>query len=142
MDLQTAPAVTAAPPHRRTATGRALLTLELVLAVGAYAGAVGLLTEAVDLGGGEANLPFGSMVFGGVALLVVNGLLPTAVVVGALRRRPWAELGHVVVGVALIGWIVVQVAFLGWPPHWLQIAYFLYGWVILGLALRRRAEVR
>lgn len=118
--------------------GRALLWLEILLAIGAFGGAIGLITGGVDLGDAAADLPFGSMAFGGWALLVVNGLLPTVVVIGALRGRPWAETGHLVVGTALIGWIVVQVGFLGWPPHWLQILYFLWGWVILGLAIQRR----
>lgn len=122
--------------YRRT--GRALLWLEVLLAIGAYGGAVGLITGGIDLGEATAELPFGSTAFGGWALLVVNGLLPTVVVVGALRGRPWAETGHLVVGAALIGWIVVQVSLLGWPPHWLQILYFLWGWAILGLAIQRR----
>jgi hypothetical protein len=29
----------------------------------------------------------------------------------------------------------VQVAFLGWPPHWLQMAYVVYGWAIIVLAV-------
>lgn len=122
--------------YRRS--GRALLWLEILLAIGAYGGAIGLITGSVDLGDAAADLPFGSMAFGGWALLVVNGLLPTVVVIAALRGRPWAETGHLAVGVALIGWIVVQVSLLGWPPHWLQTLYFLWGWAILGLAIRRR----
>jgi hypothetical protein len=38
-------------------------------------------------------------------------------------------------GHELVGWIVVQVALLGWPPHWLQMLYFLWGLVILALAM-------
>lgn len=127
---------------RRTSrrTWWALLWLEVLLALGAYGGAIGLITGGVDLGDAAADLPFGSTVFGGWALLVVNGLLPTVVVVGALRRRPWADTGHLVVGVALIGWIVVQVSVLGWPPHWLQTLYFVWGWAIVGLALRHRTS--
>lgn len=85
-------------------------------------------------------MPFASAAFGGWALLVVNGLLPTVGVLGALQRRPWAQAGHLLVGAALIGWTVVQVAFLGWPPHWLQVLYFLRGWTVFGLAWRRQAE--
>ncbi len=120
----------------RPRADRALLALEVLLAVGAYGGAVGLIAGGVDLGGAEENLPFGSMAFGGWMLLLVNGVLPTVVVIGALRRRPWAAAGHVLVGLALVGWIVVQVAFLGWPPHWLQVLYLVWGLAILGLALR------
>jgi hypothetical protein len=122
------------PPRSRTE--RAVLWLEVLLAVGAYAGALGLIMGGVDLGEAEARLPFGSMAFGGWALLVVNGLVPTVVVIGALQRRAWAPAGHVLVGAALVGWIVVQVGFLGWPPHWLQVLYLAWGGVILGLGRR------
>jgi len=133
-----APFAPETPRRTYRCAGRALLALEILLALGAYGGAIGLITGGIDLGDAAADLPFGSMAFGGWALLVVNGLLPTVVVLGALRGRPWAEMGHLVVGVALIGWIVVQVGMLGWPPHWLQILYFVWGWAILVVALQRR----
>ncbi|MFP4148767.1 MAG: hypothetical protein ACLFUG_04175 [Nitriliruptoraceae bacterium] len=128
-----------APGQPRAArwTRRSLLWLEALLAIGALAGAVGLITGGVDLGDLTADLPFGSTAFGGWALLLVNGVLPTTVVIAALRGRSWAELGHLAVGIALIGWIVVQVGLLGWPPHWLQVLYLLWGWVILVLAVWR-----
>ncbi len=121
---------------RRPRAERFLLWLEVLLAIGALGGAVGLVTGGVDLGPATASLPFGSVVFAGLALGVVNCLLPVVVALAALRRAPWAVWGHYLVGAALVGWIVVQVAVLGWPPHWLQITYFLYGLVILGLATR------
>lgn len=121
---------------------RALLWLEGLLAVGAYAGAVGLITGGADLGAqATAQLPWQSPAFAGWTLGLINGVLPTVVVIAALARHRWAELGHMAVGAALTGWIVVQVALLGWPPHWLQILYFAWGVAILALALalRRRA---
>jgi hypothetical protein len=125
-----------ARPATRTASERVLLWLEALLALGAYGGAIGLIVGGVDLGEATARLPFGSTLLAGVALGIVNGLLPTAVLVGALRRQPWATVGHWLVGAALTLWIVVQVGFLGWPPHWLQITYFCYGLAILALARR------
>lgn len=122
------------PRSTRTATERALLWLEALLALGAYGGAAGLLAGGIDLGDATASLPFGSTVFAGVALGVVNGLLPTAVLVGTLRHQLWAHMGHWLVGAALTAWIVVQIGFLGWPPHWLQILYLCYGLTILTLA--------
>lgn len=89
-----------------------------------------------------ADLPFGSPVFAGVALALVNGVLPTVVLVGALQRRRWARVAHLVVGVALVAWIVVQVGVLGWPLHWLQVLHLAYGWAVVVLAvplLRRDA---
>jgi hypothetical protein len=106
-----------ARPATRTATERILLWLEALLALGAYSGAVGLIVGGVDLGEATANLPFGSTLLAGIALAVVNGLLPTVVLIGALRRKAWAHTGHWLVGAALTAWIVVQVGLLGWPPH-------------------------
>ena len=130
-----------ARPTRRPKAEQALLWLEALLALGAYGGAIGLIVGGVDLGEATADLPFGSTGLAGVALGVVNGLLPTVVLVGALRRAAWAHTGHWLVGAALTAWIVVQVGVLGWPPHWLQTLYFCYGLVILALAHRitRRA---
>jgi hypothetical protein len=120
----------------RTPFRSTLLGLEAFLAVGAYGGATGLILAGPAMVGDEvvAALPFASPVFAGIALAIVNGLLPTVVFVAELRRARWASAGHLLVGAALVTWIVVQVAFLGWPPHWLQITYFVYGLVILGLA--------
>lgn len=114
---------------------RALLVLEVLLAVGAFAGAVALITGGVDFGDMAERLPFGSLVFGGVALALVNGLLPAAVVVATLRRKLWSRWGHVVVGVSLMAWIVVQVYFLGPPIVVLQVVYFVWGATIAVLAL-------
>lgn len=134
---------TTSPPRTaRSRTERALLTLEILLAVGAYGGAIGLASGGLDLGEATARLPLQSLVLAGLALGLVNGVLPTVVVVGALRRRPWAPLGHLVVGVALTGWIVVQVAILGPPVHWLQALYLVWGLVVVALALRHRHDGR
>jgi hypothetical protein len=132
---------TATRPARHSTEERVLLWLEALLALGAYGGAIGLLSGGIDLGASTADLPFGSTVFAGIALGIVNGVLPTAVLVGALRDAAWVGTGHWLVGAALTMWIVVQVGFLGWPPHWLQILYFCYGLAILALAHRvRRAQ--
>jgi hypothetical protein len=120
----------------RTPIRRSLLGLEAFLAVGAYGGATGLVVAGPEMVGDEvvAALPFASPVLAGIALAIVNGVLPSVVLVAELRGARWAGVGHLLVGAALVLWIVVQVAFLGWPPHWLQILYFVYGWVIVGLA--------
>ncbi len=123
-------------PTRRTVAEHALLWLEVLLALGAYGGAIGLLTGAMDFGPATDDLPFGSTVLAGIALAVIVGLPPTVVFVAALRNQQWASAGHWIVGIALVGWILVQVGFLGWPPHWLQITYFIYGLTILWLAHR------
>jgi hypothetical protein len=134
MDLQSAPR-----HHVRPTAERALLWLEGLLAIGAYGGAVALIAGAIDLGEATAKLPFdGSTAFAGFALGLLNGALPTVVLVGALQRRPWAEFGHLAVGVVLVGWIVVQVAILGPPVAFLQVLYLAYGVVIVALAVQLR----
>lgn len=127
------------PPPRET-TERLLVGLEVVLSLGAFGGAVGVAFGGI-LGDAAERLPFGSALFAGVALVLVNGVWPLAVAIGSLRRQEWATWGHLGVGVALMGWIVVQVAFLGPPVAGLQIFYFVFGATIAGLAwrlLRRR----
>ena len=131
-------------PPRRRAGERVLLGLEALLALAAYAGAIALLSGAMDFAEATDRLPFASTTLAGIALAIVNGVLPTAVLIGALRRAAWAGLGHRLVGAALMLWVVVQIAFLGWPPNTLQIIYFGYGVAILLLARRadRRPAVR
>lgn len=127
-------------PSTRTWTERVLLWLEGLLAFGAFCGAIALVAGVLDFGDATANLPFGSTLFAGIALGIVNGLLPTVVLIGALRRQSWAHTGHLLVGAALTAWVVVQVGFLGWPPQWIQILYFCYGLTILALARRAARE--
>ena len=126
-------------PRVRSSTERALLWLEALLAIAAYGGGLSFIVGAADLGEATADLPLGSIVLAGWALVLVNGALPTVVLIGAVRRRRWAtRWGHLVVGTALIGWVVIQVAVLGPPMHWLQVVYVAYGVVILALATRLR----
>jgi hypothetical protein len=124
------------PTKVRSGLELVLLGLESLLAVGALAGAIGMITGAVDLGDAVARLPFQSMVFAGWALALVNGVLPTLVVIGVLQRREWSRYGHFAVGASLLAWVVVQVSVLGPPIQWLQALYFAWGVAILTLAWR------
>ncbi|MFY1633154.1 hypothetical protein ACN27F_07680 [Solwaraspora sp. WMMB335] len=105
-----------------------------MLAISAIGGSLGLITGGFDLGPATSDLPFASPVLAGAALAVVNGVLPGVVVIAAINRRSWAPVGHLVVGAALVMWIIVQVAFIG-LVSWLQPVFFVYGQVVLGLAL-------
>ena len=112
-----------------------LIGLELVLSVGAFGGAIGLVGGGLDLKESVSDLPFASPVFAGLALGLLVGVVPLAVAVGAWRRASWADLGHLAVGVGLVAWIVVQVAYIGFGSA-LQVIYLLWGLAILGLGLR------
>ena len=132
-----------AGPHVR-ALGRlrvTLIVLEVLLAVGALGGAIGLMSGGIDLGDSTSKLPFASPVLGGLALLAINGVLPATVAFGAWRRTAWSDVGHLAVGAGLIAWIVVQVAFIGFGS-WLQATYLLYGVVVLALGAARLALLR
>jgi hypothetical protein len=135
-------ALTVRPRKVRSRLESVLLGLESLLAVGAYAGAVGMITGDIDFGDAVARLPFQSMVFAGWALALVNGALPTLVVIGVLQRRAWSRYGHFAVGASLVAWIVVQVSVLGPPIDWLQALYFVWGVAILTLAWRNHLKAR
>jgi hypothetical protein len=138
MPIDRGPATAIEDRVARPLVDRVLIGLEVALAIGAFGGAVGLAGGGTDLGGAVDDLPWGSALLGGLALALVNGVLPAVVAVGALRRRPWARAGHLLVGVALMGWIVVQVALIG-LISWMQPFCFVWGAAILvlGLAARR-----
>lgn len=116
--------------------GRALVRviegLELFLAVGAWAGAGGLISGAMTLGEYAKELPFESLVLGGIALGLVVALPATIVVVASMRHLRWADRGHLLVGALLMGWIVVQVGFIGLNA-WLQPFMFTLGLAIFVL---------
>jgi hypothetical protein len=83
-------------------------------------------------------VPFASPVLAGLALALVNGVLPTVVVTGSARGRHWALPGHIAVGLALMAWIVVQVGAIG-LVSWMQPALFGYGAAIALLGWLRSA---
>lgn len=112
-----------------------LIWLEILLAIGAVLGAVGIIWGDI-LGDAVDQLPFGSATFAGLALFTINGLYPLTVVVGSLLHQQWVRWGHLVVGFALMGWIAVQIAYLGPPVHWLQVLYFAWGLAIAAIAWR------
>jgi hypothetical protein len=92
------------------------------VAFSAYAGAVGLVTGALDTGPTiEHRLPLHSPVLGGIALALVVGVPATV-----LSERAWRgqEVGRaaVVAGSMLIAWIAIEVAFIR-EFSWLQVFY-------------------
>jgi hypothetical protein len=123
------------PPLATTA--KALVGLELFLAVGALGGGAALLLSP---DGSALGLPlsllgragFEDFRIPGLILLVVNGLLPLVSALGLLRRRPWGPASAMVVGLLLVGWIAVEVVLLrsfSAPLHG--------GYLLLGVAIAR-----
>ena len=127
-----------APSPKRGIREWALLVLEVLLAVGAYGGAVMMtLVQPDDFLPPEwrTGTPFRSWVLPGLVLLIANGIVPTIALVGAVRRAPWATLAHVAVGGVLVGWIIVQLLVIGLLAPAFQLGYLVLGLVILGLGL-------
>jgi hypothetical protein len=109
--------------------------LEVLLAVGAYGGAMMMtLVQPDDLPPEwRTGTPFRSWVLPGIALLLANGIVPTIALIGAARRRSWAPPAHVAVGGVLVGWIIVQLLVIGFLAAAFQLGYLALGLVILGL---------
>ncbi|MEU0465215.1 hypothetical protein ABZ215_14515 [Amycolatopsis sp. NPDC006131] len=81
-----------------------------LLAVFAWAGAIGLVTGAVDLGAVVIErLPFHSTGFAGLSLALIVGVPMTVVTVLGARRDTRTSPAAVLAGAALIGWIVVEI---------------------------------
>ncbi|MGV1008265.1 MAG: hypothetical protein ACOYBY_06615 [Dermatophilaceae bacterium] len=122
--------------HRRTG----LVIFAAVVAISAYAGAVGLVTGVLSVGETlTARLPWGSAVFGGLALALVVGV-PTSVVAWlAWHADARTDAAAVLAGVLLVGWIVVEYLFLR-ELSFFHPTYLLVGAVLVWLgrdALRR-----
>ena len=105
------------------------------VAFSAYAGAVGLVTGALDTGPTiEHRLPLHSPVLGGVALGLVVGVPATV-----LARRAWRgqDIGRaaLVAGTMLIGWIAIEVAFIR-EFSGLQVVYVGVGASFIALGAR------
>jgi hypothetical protein len=91
------------------------LLLELILGVAAIWAGISFIV-APDGSGMQMPIswldrtPFGDYLVPGVILVLVNGVLPLAVVVLALVRSPLASLGMILSGVLLFGWLSIQLA--------------------------------
>ena len=112
------------------------VVLEGLLAFAALGGAITLIADGESLGSVADDLPWQSPVLGGIALGVVNVLVPVTAILGTLRGTRWAPVGRVVVGPVLVVWIAVQIAFIG-LTSWLQPIMVAYGIALTLLAIRQ-----
>jgi hypothetical protein len=117
-----------------------------LIALSAYAGAVGLVGGGISFGETiNARLPYGSLFLAGIALLFFVAAPMTVAAVAALRGLGYA--GDIVVGAGLllVAWIAIELAFIksyAWfHPTYLALGVLvvLCGW-LLGRA--DRAESR
>lgn len=119
---------------------RALIGLEVFLAIGAFYGSVSFLNDPTGRGLGmpaETYLPgtpFGNYLVPAIILFAVNGMFPLVIVVATLMKMPWAKYGHIAVGVLLTGWMLGQALLIGITAP-IQIVFLALGLVILALAL-------
>jgi hypothetical protein len=92
---------------------RLLFGVELLIAVNALYGGVGLIVNGLGMPAGWlAGTPFTSWTMPGVLLLVVVGAPMTLAAVAELRRSPAAYRLSITAGVLLVGWIAGQVVVL------------------------------
>lgn len=89
----------------------AVCGLEVVVAVGAIVGAVGMLADnAIGLPDSWlAAVPFPTWRWPAVLLLATVAVPTTVAAVGELRRAVWAPMASTLAGTMLVIWIVVQV---------------------------------
>lgn len=107
-----------------------------VIAILAYAGAAALIAGVSGLGPElEARLPWGSPVFGGIALAVVVGVPMTAVAWLASRGDSRTNLAAVIAGALLIGWIAVEIGVMQ-TYSWLQPVLAFAGVAVLHAGVR------
>jgi hypothetical protein len=130
----------------------AVLALEGAVALSAFGGGAMMVADpAAAMGLPEwmrDRLPLvDSWLVPGIALVVCNGLLPTAAAAAELRGRSWpAQWGHLTAGAVLLAWPVTETALFGYPledePRWLRPAVAAAGVTIMGLGLLLRRATR
>jgi hypothetical protein len=121
-----------------------LAVLAALIAVSAYAGAVGLMTGLVNPGATAVHrLPWQSPVLGGLALIIVVALPCTVLAWLAARGHPQAGDASIIAGALLAAWILVELAFIRevspFHPVYLVLGAFL---IWLGIRTRARARLR
>lgn len=118
---------------------RALIVLEVLLGLTAVLGGL-LQLPALTLNG----TPFTTFLIPGLLLFGALGAFPLAVAWATRAQAPWATVGHLAVGVALLGWVSAQVLLIGFGSVMQGLALVL-GLVICVLGARasavRRSEV-
>lgn len=119
---------------------RALIGLEVFLAVGAFYGSLSFLNDptgrALGMPAEEylAGTPFRNYLAPAILLFALNGMFPLVTVVATLMKMPWAKYAHLGVGAVLTGWMVGQGLLIGIHVP-IQVLMLALGLVILALAI-------
>lgn len=128
--------------HAVPASRWTLIGLEVLMAVMAVYGGIGLLTDSLGMPAEWlAGTAFGSWVLPGVFLLLTVAAPLIAAAVMELRAAPGAGWLSLSTGVILIGWIIVQLAVFQ-RYFILQPIVQLFGLAIILLALATHATLR
>lgn len=118
---------------------RALIGLEVFLAVGAFYGSLSFLNDPTGRALGMpaedylAGTPFRNYLAPAIVLFAVNGMFPLVTVVATLMKMPWAKYAHLGVGALLTGWMVGQALLVGIHAP-IQIVFLALGFLIFALA--------
>jgi hypothetical protein len=117
----------------------ALTAYAAIIAISAYAGAVGLAGGSIEMTPTvDHRLPFHSPVFGALALALIVGVPNTLLAVYAWRGDSRTDAAAFAAGVLLVGWIAVEIAFIR-ELSWLQPAYVAVGAGVIMIGRRGRA---
>jgi hypothetical protein len=132
--MMSADASEAAAVRTRPVAWWLLVALEVVIAVSAVYGGIGLMVNGLGMPGDwlEAT-PFDSWTLPGVFLLAAVAVPMSVAAVGELTRWRLAYPASVLAGLVLIGWIVVQVGVLR-RYFFLQPVLGVAGALVVGLA--------
>ena len=104
-----------------------------LIALSAYAGAVGLLGGGISFGDTiDARLPFDSLLLAGLALLAIVAVPMTLAAIAAVKGTPHSRDLLFAAGLLLVVWIGVELAFIK-AYSWFHPTYLAAAVMVLGL---------
>jgi len=117
-----------------TAWGRILLALLLLNGVGAIAGGLGVMRDALPFPDvWLQDTPFHSYFLPGLILLLTVGGSHLGGAYALLRRYPFAKRAAVLAGTVLTGWMVGELALIGFRAP-IQVWFLSLGMLEFGLS--------
>jgi hypothetical protein len=120
---------------RERNTRVAVIAVDLFAALSAMAGALGLVVGYVNIPPSVLNgTPFADFTVPALLLgFVVGGSALAAAVIALFGPRRFDAIASAAAGCIMVGWLTVEIALIG-LGSWLQVAYFVVGLVMIGLA--------